>query len=301
MTFDAVGWAATLREHGHAVPPAGLDVLGSGMEGTVVRLGRDLVAKVWHRRTVEEATLARDFHDSLAATRPALDHPRVLEVVVRDGQVATVEPFLAGRPGAASDLDAVVDVLAVLATVPPQPGLAVLPVLEGEGTFDPAGSFPHQLADLVRRRVDRFRGPLAARLPDLDGLAASTVARLTALEVARPCLVHGDLIPANVLVDADGRATGVLDFGFLTTVGDPAFDAAVTASVFDMYGPQARANESALDGAITERFGHDPGRLAVYRAAYALVTSNCFSASGGDGHFEWCAQMLERRDVRAAL
>jgi hypothetical protein len=37
------------------------------------------------------------------------------------------------------------------------------------------------------------------------------------------------------------------------------------------------------------------------RAAYALSTSNCFSAAGSDGHFERCICMLQRRDVRTAL
>ncbi|WP_281903969.1 hypothetical protein [Phytohabitans aurantiacus] len=31
----------------------------------------------------------------------------------------------------------------------------------------------------------------------------------------------------------------MLDWRFLTTEGDPAFDAAVAASNFDMYGPEA--------------------------------------------------------------
>ena len=87
----------------------------------------------------------------------------------------------------------------------------------------------------------------------------------------------------------------------MTTVGDPAFDGAVTASIFDMYGPRAADTEAILDAAIAGRFGYDPRRLAVYRAAYALVTSNCFSASGSDGHFAWCVRMLQRPQVLDAL
>ena len=112
--------------------------------------------------------------------------------------------------------------------------------------------------------------------------------------------MHGDLIPANVLVGDDDRPA-VLDFGFLTVVGDPAFDAAVTASIFDMYGPRARANEALLDEAIAARFGHDRARLLRYRAAYALLTATCFSASGSDGHAAWCVAVLGRPEVRAAL
>jgi len=59
-----------------------------------------------------------------------------------------------------------------------------------------------------------------------------------------------------------------IDFGFPSTVGDPVFDAAVTASIFDMYGPLARDAERDLDKAITESFGYSADRMALYRAAY---------------------------------
>ncbi len=89
----------------------------------------------------------------------------------------------------------------------------------------------------------------------------------------------------------------MIDFGFLTTVGDPAFDAAVTASIFDMYGPDARDAEARLDA----RIGVDPRRAAIHRAAYAVVTATCFSPTGEDGHFDWCVAMLGRDDVLAVL
>ena len=278
-----------------------LPVLGSGMEGTVHDLGDGRVAKVWRRRTRDDIIASRAFGDALAGAGLPFGVPRVLDVLDHDGRVVTVEPYLSGRPATSDDTDALVAVLAGLAAAVPLPGLAVLPVLEGETAFDAAGSFPAQLADLVRRRAARFAEPLSARVPDLVDVVEATVARLQGLPASAPALVHGDLIPANVLLDDGGEVSAVLDFGFLTTLGDPAFDAAVTASIADMYSPQARDVERRLDAAIGDRVGHDPSRLALYRAAYALVTSNCFSVSGSDGHFDWCVRMLERDDVRAAL
>ena len=55
----------------------------------------------------------------------------------------------------------------------------------------------------------------------------------------------------------EGRVAGVLDFGFLTTVGDPHFDELITASVFDMYGPNARRSEDLLSEAFADRLGRD--------------------------------------------
>jgi aminoglycoside phosphotransferase (APT) family kinase protein len=135
---------------------------------------------------------------------------------------------------------------------------------------------------------------LVAAVPDVGDLAALVVDRLRALEVPRPALVHGDLVPANVLVDDAGEVTAVLDLGFLTTLGDPAFDAAVTASITDMYGVRARRTEAVLDA----RLGHPADRVATHRLAYALVTATVYSVSGSDGHFAWCAAMLRRPDLR---
>lgn len=59
-----------------------------------------------------------------------------------------------------------------------------------------------------------------------------------------------------------------------------------------MYGVNATVAEAAIDEATTARFGYEPQHLMVYRAAYALITSNCFSPSGSDGHFEWCIRVL---------
>ena len=41
--------------------------------------------------------------------------------------------------------------------------------------------------------------------------------------------------------------------------------------------------------------------LAVYRAAYALVTACCFGNDSSDGHFAWCMTMLARPDVREGI
>ncbi|MCW2845594.1 MAG: putative aminoglycoside phosphotransferase [Nocardioides sp.] len=65
-------WADLLRDTGHR--PG--DVLGSGMEGTVVDLGGDLVAKIWHRRQAGELETLRTFYDAVAG-RPSPTRPKV--------------------------------------------------------------------------------------------------------------------------------------------------------------------------------------------------------------------------------
>jgi aminoglycoside phosphotransferase (APT) family kinase protein len=288
-------WAAALAPHG--LRP--LHVVGQGMEGMVLRVEGDLVVKVWHHRPVEELEVLQAFYDSVALP---VRTTRVLDVLRVGDRWASVEPHLAGEPLTAQatdpDVEAMADVLDALAEVPVHPALTSLPVLPGELPLDVGAGFEIGLADLVGRRATRV---LATAVPDLPEVVAAVTSRLRSLPAATPALVHGDLIAANVLVDERRRPAAVLDFGFLTTVGDPAFDAAVTSSVYDMYGDRARRTEARLERAFTRRCGHDPARLAVHRAAYAIVTATCFSASGSDGHFAWCVAMLQRPDVRDAL
>jgi aminoglycoside phosphotransferase (APT) family kinase protein len=152
----------------------------------------------------------------------------------------------------------------------------------------------------VIRRVSRFDASLGAALPDVDAVLNGTVRALRSLRPATPTVVHGDLIAANVLTSG-AHATAVLDFGFLSTAGDPAFDAAIAASCFDMWGPRAQEVERELDRAFVSALEHDHHRFSIYRAAYALTTACCFGKDLSEGHFAWCVNMLNRLDVRDAI
>lgn len=285
-------------------------VLGSGMEGTVVDLAGGSVVKVWSFRTGSELQLLQAFYDSVEGAELPFGVPRILDVLRVGDQYATLQVRLEGQPlwqnpGVSPPLDerrvdAVTSVLSALAEVAPLPNMALLPILEGEAPFDPARPFERSLADLVDKKAIKHAGPLRARLSDLDDVVAAVTHHLRQLPTASPGLVHGDLVPGNILM-SNGYPVGVLDFGFMSTVGDPAFDAAITASIYDMYGPDAAQSEGRLDRAIIDRFDYERSRLLLYRAAYALITANCFSASGRDGHFDWCIRMLERPEIRDLL
>jgi aminoglycoside phosphotransferase (APT) family kinase protein len=287
-------------------------VIGAGMEGVVVELGDDLVAKTWHTRSHEELDRLRTFYAAVNDSGLALSTPTIVRILPVGDQHATVERRLRGSPLrdemgdrsyelADADIDAVLQVLAALRAITPAGPMSSLPVLAGEPAFDPGEAFGSSLAALVERRAQRFHAVLDRAVPRLDQLVAAVTSSLQALTATTPALIHGDLIPANILVDDSSAATGILDFGFLTTVGDPRFDAAVAAGIHDMYGPRGRINEAVLDAAVVERFGYDQQTLHTYRAAYALVTSTCFSASGADGHFAWCTGLLNRPVVRRSL
>jgi hypothetical protein len=276
---------ARLRAAGYPVTHE----IGRGMEGVVAALDEERVVKVWDRRPRVEIDRLRAFydavHDGLEEAGVGLAVPRILDVGEVDGLVVTVHPMLRGRAEVDTGPGPVVEVLAGLAQVPVHPDMAVLPVPDGERPFDPAVPFGVSLGDLVVRRATLLDDRLA------DGVIDRMADALRAVPPVPPRLVHGDLGPVHVLLEG-GRPVGLLDFGYVSTVGDPAFDAAVAACLQDMFGPGAATATAALDDLAVRRFGHDPDVLVLYRAAYGLVTASCLAGHPGR-HLDWCLDLVE--------
>ncbi|SDS83632.1 phosphotransferase family protein [Microlunatus soli] len=293
------------------------DPIGSGMEGEVfaVQQRPDLVIKIWRRRDPADLERLRLFTSGLSSAGLAIAFPQVQQIVMATDGVATVESAVPGVPLGSggprpvvteAQADVLMDALMALADVQPRAELALLPPLPGEQPFDPEAGFGASLADLIARRHRAHADVLTAHQPDVGRLVGATAEAVRSIEPAMQALIHGDLVPSNLMIvesahDGAPRLSGVLDFGFLTVVGDPAFDAAVTSSIFDMYGENARRSEAILDEHIADRFRYPSTTLAIYRAAWAIITANAFGADGADGHFAWCIAMLNRPEVRSAL
>lgn len=62
----------------------------------------------------------------------------------------------------------------------------------------------------------------------------------------KPVWVHGDIAPGNLLVDNEGKLSGVIDFGVMG-VGDPSCDLAIAWTFFDDESRQVFKKSMALD------------------------------------------------------
>ena len=307
--IDEAVWGRRLE----ALGLPGAEPIGRGVEGVVFRVGAGRVAKVWSTRRAPELELMRAFYADLDAARPAIATPVVEDVLVTDDAVVTVERELPGsamqhrlgRDAAevpAWAVDAVVDALRALAAVPATDAMRALPVLgETSPLRTPGDGFTGALRSLVRRRVAVSGEHVRGALPDLDRRVIALDERLAAVDPVPDTVVHGDLFGGNIHVDPAGRPVALLDFGFMTTAGDPRFDAGVTAAIVNMYGAHAQQVTTMLTTELAARLGHDPAVLVAYRAAYAVVTCTLFGDDEGDGHFAWCVRQLVAPDTCAAL
>jgi len=287
--------------------------LAAGVEGAVYDLGDGRVAKVWHDRRVAELERMQSFYADVAAAGLHFGTPEILAIDRVNGLSVTYERRLPGQPlqqrlapeDHALDPAAarcLTEVLQALATIPATAAMRQLAVLdEDQPMWAGAGTFRTALMNLLRRRVARFGPVLRDSLPDFDLRYAGLMNQLETLATGPDTVIHGDLVPANILVDAQARPLAVLDFGFLTTAGDPRLDAATAASIMNMYGPHAPAITEALTAQVACDLGYPAEVLLIYQAAYAVATANAFTPDGSDGHFAWCLSQLRRPDIAVAL
>jgi aminoglycoside phosphotransferase (APT) family kinase protein len=297
-------WMEHFARQGHDPRP-----LAAGVEGAIYDLGNGLVAKVWRERGAGELVRMQAFYADVAAAGLPFETPEIVAVEQVEGTCVTYERRLPGEPlerrlgrqdvgvdpAAAHCVTEVLQALAGVATTTAMRQLAVLD--EDQPLWAGAATFRAALLGLLARRVARFGPVIRRHLPDFDHRYARLRDRVAAMPGGPDSVIHGDLVTGNILVDERARPVAVLDFGFLTTAGDPRLDAAIAACVMNMYGPHAPAITDALTARLARDLGYPVDVLLTYQAAYAVATSNAFTSDGSDGHFAWCVNQLRRPEV----
>jgi hypothetical protein len=280
------------------------ELMAAGVEGTIYRLGDETIAKVWARRQPAELRRLQGYYDDLAQSGLPFLTPQILSITEVDGIAVTFDRELPGKPlqnelsADAGEIpeevvDHLVNILKALASVPATENMRQMAVIDEQRPFwQGADNFSAALTALLNRRVVRFGNVLRRHVQDFDDKYDGLLKNLAAVDVVSPAALHGDLFPENILVDKNGRLTAVLDFGFLSSAGDPRMDAAITAVITNMYGQHARRIAAELTKRFCADLGYPREILLLYRAAYAVATSNFLTEDGSDGHFAWCVDWL---------
>ncbi|MGI8404207.1 MAG: phosphotransferase family protein [Thermomicrobiales bacterium] len=287
--------------------------VASGMEGHVFRDGEQRVAKAWFHKSPDEIVALKSYYWSLHTLSLPFATPEILSIDFVDGTTVSIECELSGRSmgelvceqdetARYFAVEALTAILRGLGTDEvPHPGsnLPILDIRPSEEAFQRGPS--HVPCEVASKKVAQFGSQLRVSVPGFDLLFARTIEHLLALTVARTCAIHGDLVSPNILLDDRGCVTAVLDWGLLSMFGDPAFDASITAGIFNMYGPHGREIDENLLTHFQRELGYSKERMLLYRALYAIMSSNFYSPNGTDGHYAWCVATLKREDIRSVL
>lgn len=198
-----------------------LKLLANGWDNVVYRLGSELLVRLPRRKLAAQLLVNEQRWLPVLKAKLPLPIPAPVRIGIPDHSYPwpwSVVPFLPGRVAAEnppSDLRDAAVILAEFLAALHAPAPPDVPVNPYRGVPLPnrrAAVFENlaAVADLVDPTAVKQLWDAAAAVPAWD---------------AEPVWLHGDLHPANILVDR-GRLSGVIDFGDITA-GDPAADLSV--------------------------------------------------------------------------
>lgn len=155
--------------------------------------------------------------------------------------------------------------------------------------------WPEFLVARAERALFAGRRVMKADVQELDDVLATFRAGTAQVsDVVEPRLVHGDYFPGNVMVDARGAVTGILDFSPMTVAGDPRLDLAGALIFLEVVAPYRPEDSTTVEEVITARHGHDVlPVIELYRIYYSLY----FSATKefDPELYRWCVNNLTKR------
>lgn len=265
---------------------AGLPIepLSSGWDNVMFRLGDELTVRLPHREVGVQLLLnEQQWLPSLAGSLPV-----AVPVPVRHGAPGERYPWpwsicrwvpgtmALDRPGH-HRAELADDLGAFLAAMhrPAPPNAPRNPV---------RGVHLHERDELLHVALGKVVGIDA----ELVRARWAEVVDLRADDQDAPRWLHGDLHPANLLLDADGRLSGVIDFGDLCA-GDIASDLAVAWMLFPD-SPSARERMRVAAGVDTAAWARGRG--------WAIALGLAITAGSGDRP---AMEAMGRRTLASAL
>ncbi len=286
--------------------------IGSGMEGMIFgSQNSNEIVKIWNSKTLDHLLLLKKFYASFNNKLNGIQTPFIKEIHQYNGQSVTIEKRLPGT--ALSNLISLTDPLpsniAVKALIKAfsemelitEETMKALPILNDTKTFWSKKSWSESIMSNIKTKRFKFTTQLDRDIKNLDIILDAIHAFLQNRSEKPLNLIHGDLFPENIHVFENGYLSSILDFGFMSTLGDPAFDVSISSAIYNMYNSCASKHDDFLVDILVDQLGHDKTTLLAYRAVYALLTSHAYDPSGEDGHYKWCIKMINRSDVQSAL
>ncbi|MFV1990907.1 MAG: aminoglycoside phosphotransferase family protein, partial [Acidimicrobiales bacterium] len=200
-------------------------------------------------------------------------------------------------------LGCITSVLSKISAIPASTGLNDLSVIgSGKPLWGNAKEgWNETIVSFAERRSDQFADLWRRDVSDFDIRRDALFSRVLDLPEIELRLVHGDICPENILVDEQLRPVALVDFGFLTFVGDPLFDAAVTSCITDMWGPYAQAHETQICAELSIQMPGFSDRAELYKGLYGLITSNAYDPTGNDAQYEFCVNLMRRAQMTEFL
>ncbi|OAS87797.1 MULTISPECIES: aminoglycoside phosphotransferase family protein [Metabacillus] len=283
--------------------------LGRGMEAEVYSYGKDKVFKLYnHMSSFKKQELLKRFYASIDSSAVSYAFPYVYDMYKEGDIVVTIEKRIQGGnmqrllPKLSFDemtaimessLDAQLEMRSV----------KLSPKFEGYQLFHDDPNHAEEKKDwhgflkqyLLKKQneVEKF---LSKDVVNYKEKLTVLHTLLSSEYQGDYTLIHGDYYPGNLLIDGEGKITGLIDFGLMTMVGDYLFDVAIGWVLFDMYDElKANVLDRYLQIIVTTLGEEVREKLYFYVLLYSVFSANVYSRDCNDGHYQWCVRNLNNR------
>lgn len=274
--------------------------LGSGRDSDVFAIQDDHVLRLY-RRSTDQRHLARlaDFYARLDRSGAPFAVPEIHQFGERDGVAYAIETRVSGidLANALSRMEGEARAQAIRSYVEAAAAVRVLKHPQAQFGEVIAVSplrretWPEFAVARAAHSLDEHRHLLVGLIERPDRAISTLAAKLASRAPALPSLVHGDYHLENVMVSADGRVCGVIDFGGLTLIGDADLDlAGAVLNLTGMAGVTAEDKAVALERAGGR--GLTRQALDLYRLYYAFRLLG--APRDNDGLFRWCVRTISK-------
>lgn len=268
-----------------------LKYLGKGMQSIVFEIDAQKVLKVYGEDIgVKNLLRLKTFYESLDTINISFETPLISEVKILNGLILVTEKRLLGtcpeknflqkmsqdelKDYSIKYLNALFEIKNIdtnfLQTAEP---------LDLSGQFFECKKYDNWidlLTSNVERKYHESESNFIAQINNANQVYEKIKVRISQIQFNDQKLIHGDFCPANTMVDNKFTTLAVLDFGILTTVGDPIFDIALGWVFVDMYGEILTLDiKTYLEPMILERITlQEKERLYLYVLVYSFISAN---------------------------
>ncbi|CAM4060068.1 aminoglycoside phosphotransferase family protein [Saccharibacillus endophyticus] len=282
------------------------DLIGSGMEAEVYGYGEDKVLKIYQGTSnYKKQGILKRFYDSIQSNDISFEFPYIYNIIDEDDIVVTIEKRIIGENmenvlSRMNDEQLETVMKNYLSANLEMQAVKPDPNFEGYKLFDDHGIPASQQKDwhdvlkqyLVKKQKE-LQGHFSEDVMNYEEKLRIILEILSFEYQGHHSLIHGDFYPGNVLINEEGKITGLIDFGLMTMYGDYLFDVATGWVFFDMYN-ELKANilERYLDLIMSTLGEEVREKLYFYVLVFSMISANFYSEDCSDGHYQWCVKNL---------
>ncbi len=282
-------------------------VFGSGTQAIVIDTGDDFLTKIYlqHPNLPDFHRLKsfyNSIHESGSFATPLLDTIEVKNnfILVRElklsGTSFTSQKIIALTP---AELSTYVDqYVNILFAVRELRSSTLLPLTlfmhNNRFLLEGMSDWNQLMSESITAKCNELQSQFTRDITQYESKIERILSFFSTPFVGTYDIIHGDFAPVNVLHDDTLQATGVIDFGTLTTKGDYFFDLASGWSFVDMYDEITSATvKNLVLEQILRRLGQAASqRLAYSLFAYNIISANMYSPTCDDLHYGWSIACL---------